>query len=159
MNMQRSPNRWSCLLTSFAMALDVTFESLAQKIGHEGDEIIFPNLPDPLRRRAFHIQEFVVPSLNEGFALVIVEARPVIAVPVNGQHLFKPLDLAVSRLNQFTTMYDGVLIGMVNRQPHAVAWNSLAKACYDPSTEEIYSMDDFAIREFAALIPLTIKSQ
>lgn len=158
MNMQRSPNRWSCLLASFAMALDITAESLAQKIGHAGEEIIFPNLPDPLCRRAFHIQEFIKPALTEGFALVTVEARPVLAVPINGQHLTKVLEPAVQRLNYFTTYFDGVLIGSINKQPHAVAWNSLAKACYDPSTEEIYPMDDFSIREFSALIPLTIRS-
>lgn len=57
MKLLRQPNKWSCLPTAFAMAMDVSLESLLERIGHNGSEICWPNLPDPLCRRSFHEQE------------------------------------------------------------------------------------------------------
>jgi len=57
--LQRQPNGWSCLPTSFAMTLDVPVDKIISYMGHDGSEIYFPNRPDPFGRRAFHPQEIM----------------------------------------------------------------------------------------------------
>ena len=47
-------------------------------IGHDGSEIVFPTLPEPLCRRCFHVQELVQVALSRGFAVTPVELFPVL---------------------------------------------------------------------------------
>ncbi len=57
MQLIRQPNRWTCLPTAVAMAAGVTLEYVLDQIGHDGSEIVFPDLREPLCRRSFHIEE------------------------------------------------------------------------------------------------------
>ena len=70
MKIQKQPNRWSCLPTSFAMILDVDVNELIRKIGHDGSEILWPNLEEPYCRRAFHIEEIAMVCYGLGYYLV-----------------------------------------------------------------------------------------
>jgi hypothetical protein len=63
---------------AFAMALDTPVAGLLAAIGHDGSEIVFPSLAEPLCRRGFHIQELIHPTLSRGFALTPVELFPVL---------------------------------------------------------------------------------
>ncbi len=63
---------------AFAMALDMPVADLLAAIGHDGGEIVFPNLPEPLCRRCFHIQELIQVALARGFAVTPVELFPVL---------------------------------------------------------------------------------
>ena len=51
---------------AFAMALDMPVAELLAAIGHDGSEIVFPSLPEPLCRRCFHIQELIQVALSRG---------------------------------------------------------------------------------------------
>jgi len=53
------PNAWSCTAAAFAMALNISVERFWELVGHDGSEIILPNLPDPMGRRGIHIQEAI----------------------------------------------------------------------------------------------------
>ena len=74
--LQIKPNKWSCSVTSFAMALRVPVQQLIDEIGHDGGSIIFPHLPDPMRRRGFHSQELILAAWRHGFACTPLELFP-----------------------------------------------------------------------------------
>jgi len=71
---------------AFAMALDTPVADLLAAIGHDGGEIVFPNLPEPLCRRCFHIQELIQVALAHGFAVTPVELFPVLQPTDAGPH-------------------------------------------------------------------------
>ena len=66
MELQQRPEPWMCMPLAFAMALDMPVADLLAAIGHDGSEIVFPSLPEPLCRRCFHIQELIQVALSRG---------------------------------------------------------------------------------------------
>ena len=79
MRLLRKPERWMCLPTSFAMVLDLPLSAIFDEIGHDGSQIIWPDLPEPTCRRGFHPQELIHVCLNHGHAATRVELYPVLA--------------------------------------------------------------------------------
>lgn len=51
--------RWECAPYAFAMALGVTVHELYARIGHDGSQVIWPDMREPLCRRGFHHQELI----------------------------------------------------------------------------------------------------
>jgi hypothetical protein len=149
--MQIAPNRWSCSLAAFAMALNTPLQKLIEELGHDGSQIVFPDLPEPYCRRAFHIQEFIKPCHDRGFAMVVVEVCPVLAGSRN--HCYELF--GEDRFYWFLAHYNGVVVGMINGHMHACAWDQ--KDCYDPAGYK-HGFENYAIREFAALIPMQSQS-
>lgn len=47
MKLQRTINRWTCLPASFGTVLGLTLGEVFRKLGHDGSEVVFPDLPDP----------------------------------------------------------------------------------------------------------------
>lgn len=129
MNLIKNPNGWSCLLASMAMVLDKSIEELIEAVGHNGSNIVFWNLPEPGKRRGFHIQEFIPMILKSGFAMTPIEVLPY-STP-DGVHEF-PIDLPnyEERLWNLMNGHRGILTGLRTRWRHAVAWNG--KRIYDP---------------------------
>lgn len=156
--MQPTPNKWSCLAASFAIALDVDLATLLSEVGHDGSEIIFPHLPEPFCRRAFHYQEFIQSCLQRSRACVLIEAIPLLGTTIDNQVL--PIYVSggnMMRMKKLMEDHQGVLVGDNSEgNPHAVAWNR--QSCYDPNGCRIYSADMFGVRELLALIPIEIKS-
>src|SRR5262245_38829094 len=147
MNLQHSPNWWSCLPTAFAIALDVSVRELIAEIGHDGSDIIFPDQPEPYSRRSFHIQEFISPCLKRDYALLIVEAVPTI-------HPDYPIQFPEGnafRIIELMKEYIGVLAGEhEGGKPHAMAWDK--QHYYDPDYDMPLIDANLQIREFFALI-------
>lgn len=81
MKLEIKPNRWSCLATSFAMALDITTARFEELAGHNGGEIVFHELPEPRRRRGFHTCEAVRVAMILGYSASPIELMPQIAGP------------------------------------------------------------------------------
>jgi hypothetical protein len=73
---QIKPNRWSCLVTAFAMALDIPVAELIRLVGHDGSEIVNPELPEPGCRRGFHIQEMIEACWSQGHSVTPIEVFP-----------------------------------------------------------------------------------
>lgn len=85
LTLQSKPESWLCLATSFAMALGITTNEFCDIAGHDGGDIVNPDLPDPWCRRGFHIMEAVFVALHCGYAATPVQVMPVIAsTPVPG---------------------------------------------------------------------------
>lgn len=76
MLVQKSPNRWSCLPTAVAIALNVTVESVISWVGHDGSEITHAGLPEPMNRRGFHQQEMIEMCLMDGLAVTQIDLYP-----------------------------------------------------------------------------------
>lgn len=76
MNHQRKPNAWSCAITALAMTLDILVEDVISEAGHNGGEIIFPLLEEPMCRKGFHSQEIVRIAWRHGFAMTPLELFP-----------------------------------------------------------------------------------
>lgn len=53
----KSTDKWTCLLDSFAMCLDIDPAIITKELGHDGSQIIWPGHYDPYCRRGFHIDE------------------------------------------------------------------------------------------------------
>src|SRR4051812_46325565 len=73
---QKTPNKWSCVPTAFAICLDIPVEKIIEEIGHDGSNIIFPHLTEPLCRRGFHLQELFKVCHNHGYAVTQFDVDP-----------------------------------------------------------------------------------
>lgn len=85
MTLQLKPHKWMCLATSFAMALGIPVRRFCEIAGHDGSDVVFPDLPDPLCRRGFHIMEAIFVARRLSFAVTPVELFPMIgSTPMAG---------------------------------------------------------------------------
>jgi len=121
-NLQIKPNQWSCSVTAFAMALRVPVAELIKKIGHDGSQIVFPALEDPMCRRGFHSQELIRAAWQYGFTCTPIELFPQLESTC-GKYTYT---LGIDRSkcwDGFTANIDttfGVLEGRSGRWNHAV---------------------------------------
>jgi hypothetical protein len=67
------PKRWQCLPTTFAMLTGLTPKGVMTYIGHDGSDITHPGLPEPLKRRGFHIQEIIDVAFELGYAMTEIQ--------------------------------------------------------------------------------------
>jgi hypothetical protein len=119
MQLQLSPNGWSCFPTAAAIVLDVPVEELIKEIGHDGSEIVFPGLREPHCRRSFHLQEIINVCWKRGYALTPFESHPQLGA--RGSDSFIDIDTSwPESLNGVT----GIITGYTRLgTPHAVAWD------------------------------------
>jgi len=144
MKLQKSPIPNSCVPTAFAMVLNIPIEQIIKELGHKGDKIIWPNLPEPSNRCGFHIQELVDICIEHGYLVTHIEAIPT-SVPYKGT---KDADEYIvyfneARLLKHITNSKGVIFGPT----HAVAWSG--DKIYDPKSK-IYNLSecDFEITDY-----------
>jgi hypothetical protein len=123
------------------MALDVPLQAILDIVGHDGSEIIWPRLPEPLRRRSFHIQEMIHICRKAGYAVTPFEGEACLAQ--SGEQPYR-IDLKSQFEEVLLTCLRGVITGRGKRGniPHAVAWNGSKVYC--PSGE-VYGIEEFTI--------------
>lgn len=146
MLLQMSPNRWSCLPNSFANALEVPISDIFDFVGHDGSEIIWPELSEPFCRRSFHIQEMIAYA-HYCHKLSITEFQAIYG-SVPSQSNTNPFKRRSPYLESLLMgeNYIGVLTGFYHQMAHAVAWNGYEKLIYDGSRK--YTIDNFNIQSF-----------
>ena len=76
--LQLKPHPWACSITALAMTLDRPVAELIEALGHDGGEIIWPNLPEPMCRRGFHSQELIHLAWRCGYTVTPFEVFPAI---------------------------------------------------------------------------------
>ena len=108
-------NKYSCMLDVAAELLEEDVESIAKEIGICGDEIIWPDLPDPFRRRGFHIHDLRLLFLTRGYALVDFDPTPVLKT----QGSDKLFEISFDIQNILLT-YNGLLIIKKHQAQHAI---------------------------------------
>jgi len=136
--LQQQPNRWSCLPTAFAMAFNIPVAKFIKLIGHDGSEIIFPDMSEPYSRRSFHIQEMLRLSLINGFSVTELQPKPVSSV--RGE--LYALPYSKEEFEYYLKTYTGVLVG----KTHAVYWDGTY--ILDPDCGRPYPIDKFNINMF-----------
>jgi hypothetical protein len=138
MRLQRQPNRWSCLPTAFAMALDVPVEEFLRRIGHDGSDIAFPAEPEPMCRRGFHIQECIEVALKLGYSVTPIELfprhAPSLSIPPLTIFFGDERTVNVERFAHFIDSGLGVITGYGRNCCHAVAYDH--GSIYDPNGSE-----------------------
>lgn len=121
------------------MVLDIPVSDLFGIVGHDGSEIAFPALPDPMARRGLHIQECINACLKLGYAVTPIELFPVIRSTAPGENnivvLFGDDESANwQRFEQSVKTSTGVLEGIGRRCLHAVAYDR--GVMFDPDDDE-----------------------
>jgi hypothetical protein len=133
MQLNRTINRWSCLPASFGTVFGLTLEEMFKAIGHDGSTVVFPELEDPERRRAFHPQEMIDVAENLGYVVTPIEARPT-SKPSGIFHppYEVPLETTL-RFQRYLEGQVGVLTGRnLQNRPHAVVWDGV-DSIHDPA--------------------------
>lgn len=141
--LQTKPNRWSCVAVSFAMAINRSFDEFVEEVGHDGSEVIFPWLPEPMCRRGFHIQECIRVAVKHDFSVTPIELIPAIApapspeCPIPSPDVRQIPVLYGPTLNTNFTYFEqhiryerGVITGVGRQCLHAVAFD--AGTIFDP---------------------------
>lgn len=150
MRLQKATNKWSCLIDSFAMAMDQPAHRLIEVIGHDGSRRCYK---DESFRQGFHIQECIECCLIAGFACTEIQGYYG-STPFFGSTEIVPvytLDVCELRFEHWLRITSrGVLTGTVQRSVgtqvgHAVAWDG--KMIYDPRGH-IYAFEDSAEHNF-----------
>jgi len=136
------------------MLLDEDMDTLIEDIGHDGSEIWWPDHPEPLQRRSFHIQEFLDICFKRGKIFAYVEAILTLGDPwaqrikkqINGDH--------EKRFSGYLRNFKGVILGDTPEGiGHAVAWDR--KMIYDPrGFIQDSDNSDLGIHSFYPLIDL-----
>lgn len=137
MRLLKKPNRWSCLSTAFAMAIDRSFDEVIEAIGHDGSEIIWPELEEPFKRRAFHIEELQYIALR--FGVILVQFSPGFHYspsnnPLHGSAV--PITYTFEKeWEAVLKRFDGLFVGQCkgSKSDHAVAWNAKEGLIHDTS--------------------------
>lgn len=126
----RSPRRGWCMPTAFAMCVGCTPEAIVELIGHDGHEVIAPDLEEPSCYRGFHDQELVLALLDMGYSTTMIECNPQMIVLDS-----KTVDVFPDDSRFWTALYNcrqGVIMGSgLHGILHAVAWDG--NQIYDPA--------------------------
>jgi hypothetical protein len=122
-----APNQWSCMPTALAMVLDCSVEQVIEAVGHDGSEIIRPALREPLCRRAFHLIDLQLAAYQMGYDLILIENNP---YTIRDEELiYLPDEPYTSFLMTCMERYRGVVTGILNEKPHALAWDREKLLC------------------------------
>ncbi len=126
---QLQPSRWSCLPTSLAIVLGVPVEAIFAILGHDGSEILWPELPEPQCHKGFTLGEMIHVADRFGKYLVAHEKKWTHS-PDGNIIIQIPNDYFNDKLKRF----NGVITGVTTQgKRHAVAW--LDGEVIDPSDQ------------------------
>lgn len=120
-----------CLPSSFAMALGIPLDEVLTGLGHDGLEVVLPELSKPSCYRGHHIQELTDFCLTRGWAVTMIVANP---QSKHGDLIYddwKRLD--PERVENALKLGNAVLCGLVLKaKGHACAWDRESGMIYDP---------------------------
>jgi hypothetical protein len=163
--LQLKPNKWSCSITSLAMALNIPVANLIEQLGHDGSEIVFPDLDEPMCRRGFHSQELIHLAWRHRFTVTPFELIPTIA-PTSGEGSLVQVHFDGSIKNNWHRFLDvikhtsGILEGQGRNCNHAVHYRQ--GDIYDPDghyyryTQEACEEHGFFGRRALIISPLSV---
>lgn len=137
-------NRWSCLAKAFSYMLGVPLAELIAEIGHDGSQIIDASLPEPFKRRSFHIQEMIDAALRRGVSVTEIQR-----VPVSGttSHIVYNMKVAPNRFTDYLSKYDGVIATRTSSNvPHAMCVQH--GVIFDPWTKIPMDVKESEISKF-----------
>ena len=93
-----------CMAEAFASILKTDVQNIYEYLGHDGSEIIWPELEEPLCRRTFHPQELIRFCLSHGHAVTQLEPEAEL-IPQCGYHGY---NIKLKPISQFIINNDYV---------------------------------------------------
>lgn len=137
MKLQKTPNEWSCLVTAYAMCMDVPVQELLDELP-DGSEESFPEQDGTKQRRGHHPQELLDQAIARGFALMEIEVDPVIGYGEEELvHVFKDGEARAKVIMNLG--FPSVICGLTSiGNGHAVAYDPGNKIYYDPRGHELH---------------------
>jgi hypothetical protein len=142
MELITKPHPWSCLAASFAMALGITVEKFHELAGHDGSEKVWPELPEPLCRRGFHLNEAIFVAMNLHHSATPFELFPMIqATPMAPYHgteqiaVFHPPKFSETHNWELFCFYIDHFRGVIECRTRNGNWHAVAferGVIYDP---------------------------
>lgn len=127
------------------MVLDIPVSKIIADVGHDGSDIMWPQLPEPRCRRAFHIQELIQVSYDLGYLVTPFEAVPLLTAG-DGIIDIQFKEAPKQRFQRIMRGNYGVITGATPQgSPHAVAWNG--DVIFD-TNEKIYPISNFVLDTF-----------
>ena len=122
---QLKPNQWSCSITALAMTLNVPVADLVSQLGHDGSEIVFPSLAEPMCRRGFHSQELIHLAWQHGFTVTAFSLFPAVAPSFGNEPKVTVIfdgseDNNWARFTDILNATEGILEGDSGKCQHAV---------------------------------------
>lgn len=69
----KQKSSWSCLPAAFAYILGEPVEKIIKETGHDGSDVIWPELAPPKCFRSWHIQELILVCLKYGYSVTCIE--------------------------------------------------------------------------------------
>lgn len=126
------PNRWSCIITSYAMVLDKPIEMLIELVGHDGSEIIWPTQSEPKCRAGHTHHEMQYVARKLGFYFVDYKPGFIYIPPGETKPMIRQFN---ESWKEVLAVHDGVLSGTYEGRTnaHAVAWSAKEGLIYDPT--------------------------
>lgn len=128
MKLQTKPQRWLCAATAFAIALDIPLSEILARVGHDGSDVIFPHLAEPLNRRGHHVQELIGVALTLGHTITPIELWPVTGSHPDASFVY-PIVLPGGktanwlRVSNHIANSRGTIEGMAANSYHMVAYD------------------------------------
>jgi hypothetical protein len=131
--------------TALAILLGSTFDSVIKAIGHDGSDIVQPELPEPDGRRGFHPQELIKAAYDHGFHMVWVEAQPIFF------HGGKLMPVKVDHLHRVFDKTRGIVLAIRDGKRHAFA--KIDSRIINPTFGKVWSLHDWTIEHYLYMIP------
>lgn len=143
------PNRWTCLITAYAMVFDETIERLIELVGHDGSQVIWPNQDEPMRRAGHSHHEMQYVARRLGYYLA--DYKPCFGYSPPGEIKLMTREFSEEWV-EVLAAHKGVLSGSYHGRTnfHAVAWSE--GLIYDP-TGHVSRINEFDPLYFHAAIP------
>lgn len=146
------PNKWSCTLAAFAMVSRTPIDTLEEWIGHDGSELIFPELGDR-GRRSFTAQECMMALFQyrrQTFLTIELELDCVL----DEEHIYT-IHCPNETLQEFLVGNNAVLSGQIHGKQHSLAWCSESRILLDPSGFR-YPLDKLVVSH-AHILPSKVR--
>lgn len=151
MEIRVQTTRWSCVAAAFATVLDMDLETLIEAIGHDGSEIMFEDLPEPLCRRSFNLQELGLVLWARGYIVGHYDVEPLAII--DEDHIYNlSYENCDARFAEIMDNTVGVGCGLIRgtEKTHAFAWNGIS--AYDP-TGFIYPLSRYELYSYHPIFP------
>jgi hypothetical protein len=131
------------------MLLDKPYQRLIEDLGHDGSEILFPSMKEPMCRRGFNITELQHLCWKRGRGLAPFDLDPM----TETFHIY-PQEELDTRMFDLINRRPGLLEGCYSLdRPHIVAWDG--ESVYDPTGPRKYTFSDsnaITVRTFWLLL-------
>lgn len=126
----KQPNNWSCLATAYAIVTNQPLDLVLDLLGHNGEQIVEPTIPEPGCRKGFHIHEIIDIAVRDGFTLTPIDKDP--RRITDPKKYLEGFDASLPLYPEPQKRFDyylvthplGIITGATARFPHAVAWRA-----------------------------------